>query len=212
MTSSHRRESLGKSDRRLDHRRVDAHLPTARDASLDCEPDDALEDGAKSLAFEQLPEADHRLGIRHLASVDAAEMAIDEVALYLPFELPVAPILQMLEHQQPNGHLGGRPAAPTSAALGEADSHRVEHPVDQLLILQQNVDATERGLHQLARVRCSKQNRGPQPLLSVSSADHGDFLITSELGRRGCIRFRFFPKDTQFFATFITLPPSYVVQ
>ena len=59
------------ANRRLDHRRVYAHLPPASHPLFDRESDDAIEGAAEHIAFEKLPEAHHRLRV---AAVDPTEV------------------------------------------------------------------------------------------------------------------------------------------
>src|SRR5579863_6029760 len=169
------------TDRRFDDRRVDAHLSTARDASCSGQLHDALEEGPQAVALEQLPQTHHRLGVRHLAAVDPAEVPVHEVAGDLPLELLVAPVLEVLEHQHPQRNLrrGAVPATP--ATLSEASPHRFEDTVDQRLVVEQLVDATKYRIHEFLRVRSPEQNRVPQASLAISAPNHRRSLITTEL-------------------------------
>jgi hypothetical protein len=65
------------------------------------------------------------------------------------------------------------PAA--TATLRKPTSHRFQHTVDERLVVEQLIDALERWLHQLAWVRCSKEDRVPERSLPVSASDHPDF-------------------------------------
>src|SRR5262249_11574154 len=71
---------------------------------------------------------------------------------------------------------------PTSlTALGEARSHRLQHRVDQLVVIEQLVDATERPIHQLLGVRSAKEHGVPETSLTVSPSNHRPVLIMVEL-------------------------------
>lgn len=162
------------TDRRFDDRRVDAHFATSGDASCSGHLDDALEQGTQAVALQKLAQAHHRLGVRHRAAVDPAEVSVHEVAGDLPLELLVAPVLEVLEHQHPQRHLGGSAEAAAPTALGETSPHRFENAVDQRLVVQDPVDSTKHRIHQPLRVRSPEQNRIPEATLAVSAPNHPD--------------------------------------
>jgi hypothetical protein len=56
----------------------------------------------------------------------------------------------MLEHQHANRNLRRRPASSRTAALGKPPSHRFEHGVDELVVIEQSVDAPQLWLHELS--------------------------------------------------------------
>jgi len=160
------------TDGRFDHGRVDAHLSTSCDVPLRGKPDDSVEKATKGLPFQQLTEPHHRLGVGDFAAVDATEVAVHEVAHELPLELLVAPILQVFEHQHSKRHLRGRAIAAATAALVESTPHRLQHPVDEHLVIEQLVDHPQLGIHQRARVGRSEENCIPESSLPVAPANH----------------------------------------
>lgn len=146
-----------------------------RHASADAQLNDALENGAKRRALEQLAETNHCFGVGHLARVDSAEVPVHEVALHLPLELLVAPILQMLENQHPKGNLGRCARATAATALRKATAHRLEDGLHQGVVLENLVDATKPRIHLLFGLEIPETKYLPESALPVATAKHPDF-------------------------------------
>ena len=174
-------------DRRFDDCGVDAHLATTRHATLSGLLDDSREQPPQNLAIEKLPEPNHRLGVRNLPAIDPAEVPVDEVARHFPLELLVAPLLQVLQNEQPQRDLSGRAFTATTCALLEATAHRVENAVNQLLIVEDLVDASKGRGHQRARVRRAKENGIPERALAVAPTNHDEFRSQPRCARRSKI-------------------------
>ena len=64
--------------------------------------------------------AAHRLGVGDFAAADAREVAIHQVRPDFAFQGRIAPIAQVLQHEQPQHHLGRAP--PAARACGSSDA------------------------------------------------------------------------------------------
>ena len=167
--------------RRRARRRVDAHATTARYLPLDGEVRDPIEQLAQHRAVEQLAVAQDRLGVGHLAGVDATEPTVDEVAGHLPLELVVAPTSQVLEDEQAQHDRSGRAGPPASRALWPATALHLEHAVDERFVLEQRVELSQHRIHQLfGRGHHDGEEGGAREReLSDVSACHGARKVSS---------------------------------
>ena len=68
------------------------------------------------------------------------ELPIDQVGTHLALERAVTPVAHMLEHQQPQHHIGRRAAAPAGAAVRPAPRQRIEDQLNKPLVGQQFID------------------------------------------------------------------------
>jgi hypothetical protein len=94
-----------------------------------------------------------RLRVGYFAELDTAEVPIDEIAGHFPLELLVAPVAQVLEHEQPQHDLGRRAASTATRALRPATPHYSNYFVDDLVVIEQLIDPSELRIHHLARTR-----------------------------------------------------------
>ena len=70
---------------------------------------------------------------------------------------------------------GRSPISSASSALRKSSAHRLEHPIDERVVIENFVDPTELALHQFARVRRAKENCIPKCTLTVASTKHPYF-------------------------------------
>ena len=90
-----------------------------------------------------------RVEVGDLGAVDSAEATIDDVACHLPFELFVTPVFEVFEHEQTQDNFRGCAVPAASTALGKANPLRSDDVIDQRLIVEQFIHATEDRIHQL---------------------------------------------------------------
>jgi hypothetical protein len=132
-----------------------------------------LEDGL----VEERGQPEQRLGVRHALPVDPAEGSVDQVATHLAFTLVEAPVVEVLEDQQPQ-HDGRRcPQPAPSATLRVAAPQGVGDAIDEHLVIEQRIDPAERGVPELVRIG---QEHFDQAALRVRPPHHG---ASGEAGR-----------------------------
>jgi hypothetical protein len=136
-------------NRCLDHGRVDPHPTPTADLLLFRDRDDAVEHLPQGVSLEELPETDHRLGVRHIAHADAAEIAIRQAAAHFPFERLVAPVLQVLEHEHAQSDLRWRARSTLPMTLWMALREHLEHTIHQLGVVQSVIDTSKARLQKL---------------------------------------------------------------
>jgi hypothetical protein len=66
----------------------------------------ALVNQLEHLRPEHPAPAGHRLGIGHLAAAHAGKVPVHQISPHLAFQLLTAPVADVLEGQQPQGHFG----------------------------------------------------------------------------------------------------------
>ena len=71
-----------------------------------------------------------RLGVGRLFGADAGEQPIHQVGLHLALQRAVAPVADVLQHQQPQDDLGGSARAAPPAAPRPVPSECLEHWLD----------------------------------------------------------------------------------
>jgi hypothetical protein len=116
---------------------------------LDGDSDNSIEKRAKRRTFEKLILPKHRFRVGDLGAIDSTEATVDDVARHFPFELLVAPAFEVLQHEQAQNNFRRRAVPPASTALGKAIPLRSDDLIDQRLIVQQFIHATEDRVHQL---------------------------------------------------------------
>src|SRR5688500_7210005 len=124
-----------------------------RDASLDGDLRDPLEQRPQRLAIDELAELDERLGVGSAVGIDAAEAPTGDVAADFPLEPIVAPAAKVPKHEHPQHDLGRSSVTALRAALWIAAAQRAEHGLEQGLVIEDFVDATQGGVHQLLESR-----------------------------------------------------------
>ena len=123
----------------LDHGGVDAHAAAGGHPVVARDLHDPLVDLRDHLWPQRHPPFAHGLGVGHLGGADAGEIAVHQIGAHLPFEHSVTPVAHVLEHQQPQHHLGriARPApfAALRMPLGQGlVDHRHDFRVAEQLI------------------------------------------------------------------------------
>ncbi len=81
----------------------------------------------------------------------------------------------MFENQRAKRHLRGRPVATTAPALRKAHAHRLEHRIDQRVVLKNFIDATKPRIHLLLGLEIPELKHLPESALTVATAKHPDF-------------------------------------
>src|SRR5262245_40831836 len=150
----------------LYHRRVHAQLPAADHFSLACQVDQSRQHLLQDVPVEQVRESDERLCIRHSLAVDAAESAVHQASPNFTLALVEAPVVEVLQHEHPQHHLGRSARTTFLPAAWPATSERIGHQVDELVILEDLVDSTQGGIPQLVRVRQQYFEHASLPVLA----------------------------------------------
>src|SRR5271166_171138 len=133
----------------LNHRGVDTHLaPLHHLPGLGdlYDPVVYLLDHSRS---ERNPPASHGLGIGHLASANAGEVAVHQVGADFTLQNYVTPIAHVLEDQQAQNYLGGKTRPAVTATVGVAVRQGLVNCRDDHIILQHHIDVAHPGLLQI---------------------------------------------------------------
>ena len=126
-----------------------------------------------------------RLGVGHLAGAHVRELPVDQVGPHLALEHAVAPVAHVLEHQQPQHHVGRRAAAPAGAAVRPAPRQRFVDQLDEPLVGQQLVDVPHPAFPQRGDIfgdRAATRWQG-----AAAALDHREVLARA-LARRALAR------------------------
>jgi hypothetical protein len=91
-------------------------------------------------------------GDRNPLALDAAEGTVHEVGPDLALALVKAPVIEMLEHEHPQGHRSRRARATPPRAERPTPREGLHHHVEQALVLQFGVDAPEHGVPELVAI------------------------------------------------------------
>jgi hypothetical protein len=150
--------------------RVDAQPPAVDDPSLPPPEDQLGQQILEDRLVQHLGQADQRLGIRRPLAIDSAEGAIDQTAAHLPLALVEAPVVQMLQHQHPQDHVGGGPESAPTLTLGMALGQRLRDTIHECVVVEQGVDPAEGGIPELVGVG---QEHFHETALPVRSPHHG---------------------------------------
>src|SRR5207249_11548665 len=89
----------------------------------------------------------------------------DQAPAHLPLERIEAPVVEVLQDQHPQDDGSGGPQAASASALGMALGQRLGDAIDERVVVEQGVDASEGGIPQLVR---GGQQRFPEAALSRS--------------------------------------------
>ena len=85
------------------------------------------------------PPAPHRLRVGHFAAADTRKVAIHQVRSDFSLQDGIAPIAQVLQHKQPQHHLGRRGAPAAGAALRVPPAQSLIHSRHQRVVVQDRV-------------------------------------------------------------------------
>jgi hypothetical protein len=81
----------------------------------------------------------------------------------------------VLENQHAKHHFRRRPKTASATALRKAPAHRIEHAVEQRIVVQGFIDATKPRIHLLLRLEIPETQHFPESALPVATAKHPDF-------------------------------------
>ena len=95
------------------------------------------------------PPASHGLGIGHLASANAGEVAVHQVGADFTLQNHVTPIAHVLEDQQAQHHLGGKARPAVTATVRAAVRQGLVDCRDDHIILQHHIDVAHPRLLQI---------------------------------------------------------------
>ena len=113
-------------------------------------------------------------------------MPVRDVAAHFPFELLVAPVLQVLEHLQSENDLGRRSTSTSSCALRVSATKHLVHLVDKRLVFERGVDEAEDGIHQVLRLaKRRREHEFGEGKLRVSTPRHREGMAAKPQRRQG---------------------------
>ena len=158
----------------LHHRGIHAHTPAFDNSSILRDLHHPLVDPLDHLRAHRRAPAAHGLGIRHLATADPREVAVDEIGPYLALENLVAPVADMLENEQSQHHLRRRTMPPAAAALGMSLAERFVHRRDDGIVIQDPVGMIHPVLTQIGDFLADPVI--PKPQLCPPHLNHARFL------------------------------------
>jgi hypothetical protein len=136
----------------LDHRGIDPQTPSRHHAAIARDLHHPLVDLFDHRRPQRHTPTAHSLGIRHLGAADPGEVAVDKIGAHLALEHGVAPVAHVLEHQQPQHHLG-RGSEPAAAAAPRVPSGEgLVHRRDDLRVVQHPIGLAHPGFVQVANL------------------------------------------------------------
>ena len=124
---------------------VDPHPPARRYAAGARDLHHPLVDLFDHRRPQRHTPASHGLGIRHLGAADPGEITVNQVGPHLAFEHGVAPVADVLEHQQPQHDIGRGSKAAAAAALRVSPGEGLVHRRNDLRVFQHPIGLSHPG-------------------------------------------------------------------
>jgi hypothetical protein len=111
----------------------------------------------------------NRLGVRHLARIDAGKRAIDQVGADFLLQVVVAPVEQVLQDQHPDHDFGWRAGTSAATTVGPPGLQCLRDDLNHGLVLEHGVDAAQPVGPQFVPIG---QQHFEQTPLALSASDH----------------------------------------
>ena len=175
------------------HGGIDAHPTALGDARRDRQRDHALMQPRNHLGAERAGHLQNGLLIRPNRAADARKGAIHQIGADLVLQLGVAPPIQVFEDQHAHHDFGGRAGPASPPALRPSTFQRLGHHLDEGLIIDQAIDATQRVGPQLVGIG---QDDFPYAPLSLSTSNHAHSCDGRSCARSAVRRIR--PRQLDF--------------
>jgi hypothetical protein len=130
----------------LHHRAVDAELAPAGDFQRTSQLNGTVVKRCDSLGADRIGPADEGGVLGRSLQIEPPELPQDDGIVHESLGLRVAPSIKPLDYEHPQDHLHRRGMPSNSAGVGMASQQIGLHEVEQLVVIEQFVEAGEFGL------------------------------------------------------------------
>jgi hypothetical protein len=160
----------------LDHGGIDTHPASLHEVFAACDVHDPIMNLQDHRGAQSRPPTAHGFGVWHFLTADTSEVAIDQVGADLAFQVLVAPVSHVLQDQQAQHHLGGKPRPAAPQAFRVAFDQSLMDGMNDLIICQDDVSMWHPDFMQIFDLCCDQSIA--EAALQASGGNHGASLRT----------------------------------